>query len=128
MDAVDARICRIDRARNSGSGAAISPPDTAGGAATNASGAGDSGGGDGVPTTVRFLTLNCWCLPETIAPSTRARSANIAAALAALPDPPPARHDFCSRGLLSIEKARRCTAMDWIFILAYCFAIPRQGA
>ena len=33
-----------------------------------------------------------------------------------------ARHDsaedFCRL------KARRCTAMDWIFILAYCFAIP----
>ncbi len=26
--------------------------------------------------------------------------------------------DFCRL------KARRCTAMDWIFILAYCFAIP----
>ena len=36
------------------------------------------------PITVRFLTLNCWCLPETIAPATKRRSARLAAALAGL--------------------------------------------
>ena len=33
-----------------------------------------------------------------------------------------ARHDFTDD--FCRLKAQRCTAMDWIFILAYCFAIP----
>ena len=37
-----------------------------------------------------------------------------------------ARHDSAEDLYLSIEKAPRCTAMDWSFIPAYCFAIPND--